>query len=290
MTELKIKYDELDWEDECVPYGAIYKKKKFTGIAIDEFDDGSYEKWRFYNGIVHGHTYFFDKKNNKIMREGFYQNGVPVSTHFSWISENKHTKTYHEGTLLMVKIEDKNKTLLFEYEREKMSLTEWFNNGNKRSEKLLISTDNLYQFKSEKFWNENGIWLMTINNDKLYEFNSSYLSEHSHDLNSEDEERIFILYAKQLLEEQYNIGVKYLQLNTTHKNPFFRYQCARLLSNTNNQESIIFLEKLLLDDLHPETKLSIDWHGHGSSKKTQYPISKMAQIAIENIKNSPKTD
>jgi hypothetical protein len=176
--------------------------------------------------------------------------------------------------------------LLFKYERAKKRLTEWFANGNKRTEKVLISTENLYQFKLEQYWNEQGIWLMTVKDKSFFEFNEDYLLENSSDLTTEDEEEVFISFSKYLLENKLEIGLKYLQKHTTHSNPFFRYQSARLLSNTNDINSIPFLEKLLNDTLQPETEMKIDWHGSGHSKKTQYPISRMAEIAIENIANN----
>lgn len=285
MTALQVKYDDLDWEDYCVPYGALYNGKKFTGTAIHEFGDNFCER-NFVNGLLNGRYYILDKKNNKTIQEEFYENGISVKTHFTWIKENKRTKIYNQGKLLSIKIEDKDQTLLFEYDKEKMSFIEWFKNGNKISEKYLISSDNLYQFNSEKFWNENGIWLMTITNQDHYEFNNAFLLEHSFELDSKNEEKIFLLFSQQLLNKQYKNGIKYLQLNTTHKNPFFRYQAARLLSKTDDLKSIIFLEKLLSDHIQPQTELSLEWDNTGSSTKTEHPISKMAQIAIENIKTN----
>jgi hypothetical protein len=93
MKGLTIKYDDLDWEDYHCPYGAIYENKKFTGIAFDEFGN-KYQEWSFLNGIYNGRNYCFDKDRQELLWEEFYENGVPINTHFYWTNNLsiKHIK------------------------------------------------------------------------------------------------------------------------------------------------------------------------------------------------------
>lgn len=290
MTEFRVNYDELDWEDPCVPYGAKFKGKKFSGIASKEFRDSLYEEWCFIKGIVNGRNFLYDKTTQELLKEEFYENGTPIKTHFKWVGNRsfKHIKSYVDGLLVFAKIEDENGKLLLHYDRETMKLTEWFNNGVKSSEKNLESTNNLYKFKKEQFWNENGVWLMTITDKVNYQFNDYYLMENSDKLYTEQEEKVFIHFSESLLSNNFQTGLSFLKRHIRHINPFFRFQVARLLGKTNDINSIPFLEELLHDDLQPTTNLKIEWDGTGSSKKTEYSISKMAEIAIENIKNKTK--
>lgn len=290
MTDFRVKYDELDWEDLCVPFGAILNGEKFSGIAFQEHSNGIYEELSFQNGIFNGRNFLFDKVKNELVQESFYENGIPINTHFNWFNYNsfKRIHSYFDGKLDSIKIEDKNRNLLLFYDRDSKKFTEWFENGQKSSERELESTDNLYQFKREQYWNKDGIWLMTINDKIDFQFNDIFLLENSDKLDTEQEEKIFIHFSERLLINQLEIGLNFLRKNIKHKNPFFRYQVARLLSNTKDINSVPFLNELRNDNLQPQTKLNIMWDGRGQSKTTEYPISKMAKIAIENIQKNAK--
>lgn len=285
MNGLKINYDELDWEDWIVPCGPLYQGQKFTGIAYKENHNGLYEEWEYEEGILHGRNYLVDKKHNLVLKESFYEQGTPVKTHFRWLHNRslKHTKTYRQGQLQTATIQNSDGKLLFMFESNTMTAKEWFVNGNIRSEKKMILAGMFYVAVSEKYWTENGIWLMTTAKEKDPGFNADHLLNFSFELNTPEEEKAFIHYAQHLLETETNIGIEYLQKNTQHNNPFFRYQAVRLLGTTTDKSSIPFLEALLNDHLQPQKEMTIDWQGTGHSSQTEFTIAKMSGIAINNI-------
>ncbi len=126
----KIKYDELDWEDPCSEFGAIYNGEKFSGVAYDE-EQSYYAEFHFKQGLAHGRNFQIDKNTNQIWREEFYDSGVPVKTHFNWAMNytKKHIRKYEDGVMIFAQIENELGQLLFEFDRKTKEIKEWYFNG-----------------------------------------------------------------------------------------------------------------------------------------------------------------
>lgn len=285
MEDSKVNIDDIDWEDEYSFSGCLYQGKKFTGIVFED-EELFYDEETFLEGIRHGRAFYFSKIENKILRESFYQNGKPSGTHFSWIERlsKKVTKTFSKGEIESATVKNRDEILLFEYTKSNKTFKEWYENGVLSSEKILYSTDNYYQFESEKYWDQNKVWLMSVKDKTDYEFNTKYLLENSFQLHTAEQENIFIQFAEHLYKIDENSALDFLHKNIEHPDAFFRYEAARLLGNIKNIKSIPYLEQLLNDNSQPARGPITNWLESSLSCKTQFPICKMAEIALENIK------
>ncbi len=127
---------------------------------------------------------------------------------------------------------------------------------------------------------------MTVKNKTFFYFNESYLLQFTSKLDLKDHENVAVKFAENLIENNKETALLYLHQMTIHPNPFFRYQAARLLEKIPDKSSIPYLESLLNQHIQPETKMTIDFQGFGNSSKTAYTIAKMAEIALNQIKNN----
>lgn len=281
---LKIKYSELEWEDDHCEYGAIFKANKFSGIAYHEDEEG-YCEYSFEKGLRHGRHFGLDKSTNNLNWEEFYSDDIAIGTHFGWrhYETRKHIKTFENGKIIIAKIEDKYGRLLFKFDRKNKELIYWNDKGIKYAHKKLIDGDNVYQFTEERFWNENGEWLMTVTNKTEYEFNTPYLMEKTSELETEEHGRIIQEFSKFLISNNKKLALFYLHKLTFHKTPFFRYYAAYHLSEINDESSIPFLKNLLEEHIQPERESIIDWQDIGHEIRAGCSIAEMASKTLKNI-------